>query len=66
MSTQNFGISSKLLTWPPLMACARDNSSMAAARDGMHNQAEMEATGFGQRVSVAAVIIPSVPSAPLM
>ena len=58
-------ISSKLVTPPPARSCARLSSSSAACGEGTPTKAVSTARGRGNSFSTAAVMMPSVPSAPM-
>ena len=56
---------SKLVTLPDVRSCASSSSSSAASGDGTPTNAVSTERGRGTRRSTAAVITPSVPSAPM-
>ncbi len=56
---------SKLVSVPAASFCEIDNSFSASAGDLRPTKAVSIARGFGNSFSVAAVMMPSVPSAPM-
>ena len=64
-STAMSASSSKLVSAPAASFCEIDSSFSAASGDCRPTKAVSTARGFGNSFSVAAVMMPSVPSAPM-
>ena len=59
------GISSKAVSWSPVAARARANSAIASSTRPRPRNAVSISRGLGNSLSVAAVMMPSVPSPPM-